>query len=120
MSNFGEFIGMKNAAYVDTNNCWFADELLEKDGAERKSVSVGTTSSGFTTSQSSIFSKPAQTSSSCPDLKVGDRVKHFKFGEGLIISAQPMGNDIKLSVAFDDAGVGTKNMMAVFAKLKKL
>lgn len=28
--NFGEFIGMKNAAYVDTNNCWFADELLEK------------------------------------------------------------------------------------------
>ena len=28
--NFAEFIGMKNAAYVDTNNCWFADELLEK------------------------------------------------------------------------------------------
>ena len=27
--NFCEFIGMKNCAYVDTNNCWFADELLE-------------------------------------------------------------------------------------------
>ena len=27
--NFGEFIGMKNCAYVDTNNCWFADEILE-------------------------------------------------------------------------------------------
>ena len=96
------------------------DELIEKDGAERRSVSVGGTSTGFSTTQSSIFSKPAQTSSNCPDLKVGDRVKHFKFGEGLIISAQPMGNDIKLSVAFDDAGVGTKNMMAVFAKLKKI
>ena len=52
------------------------------------------------------------------DFKVGDRVKHFKFGEGIVISAQPMGNDVKLSVAFDTAG--TKNMMAVFAKLKKL
>ena len=28
--NFGEFISLKNTAYVDTNNCWFADELLEK------------------------------------------------------------------------------------------
>ena len=27
--NFGEFIGLKNCAYVDTNNCWFADEILE-------------------------------------------------------------------------------------------
>lgn len=27
--SFGEFIGMKNCAYVDTNNCWFADEILE-------------------------------------------------------------------------------------------
>lgn len=95
------------------------DELLEKEGTERKSISVGT-SGGFATAQSSIFNKPSQASSNCPDLKVGDRVKHFKFGEGLIISAQPMGNDIKLSVAFDDAGVGTKNMMAVFAKLKKI
>ncbi len=96
------------------------DELIEKEGTERRSVNVGSMSNSFTTSQSSIFSKPAKASSDCPDLKVGDRVKHFKFGEGLIISAQPMGNDIKLSVAFDDAGVGTKNMMAVFAKLKKL
>ena len=27
--NFGEFIGVKNCAYVDTNNCWFADEILK-------------------------------------------------------------------------------------------
>ena len=93
------------------------DELIEKEGAERRSVNVGTS---YATTQASIFSKPKESASACPDLKVGDRVKHFKFGEGLIISAQPMGNDIKLSVAFDDAGVGTKNMMAVFAKLKKI
>lgn len=26
--SFGEFIGMKNCAYIDTNNCDFADQLL--------------------------------------------------------------------------------------------
>ena len=28
-ANFGEFIGLKNAAYIDTNNCKFADQLLK-------------------------------------------------------------------------------------------
>jgi hypothetical protein len=28
--SFGEFIGMKNCAYIDTNNCDFADQLIEQ------------------------------------------------------------------------------------------
>lgn len=28
--SFGEFIGIKNAAYIDTNNCPFANQLFEK------------------------------------------------------------------------------------------
>lgn len=28
--SFGEFIGMKNCAYIDTNNCDFANQLLEQ------------------------------------------------------------------------------------------
>ncbi len=27
--SFGEFIGIKNSAYIDTNNCPFADEILK-------------------------------------------------------------------------------------------
>lgn len=72
-------------------------------------------------STSTIFNNISKKPTECTlDFKVGDRVKHFKFGEGMIISAQTMGNDMKLSVAFDDTGVGTKNMMALFAKLKKI
>lgn len=26
----GEFIGAKNCAYIDTNNCYFADQLLQQ------------------------------------------------------------------------------------------
>ena len=28
-TSFGEWIGMKNCAYIDTNNCEFADQLLK-------------------------------------------------------------------------------------------
>lgn len=28
--SFGDFIGMKNCAYIDTNNCGFADQLCEQ------------------------------------------------------------------------------------------
>lgn len=49
---------------------------------------------------------------------VGMRVKHRSFGEGLILSTRPMGKDIMLEIAFDT--VGTKKLMAAFAKLEKL
>lgn len=32
--NFAEYIGVKNCAYVNTNNCWYADEILETGIAE--------------------------------------------------------------------------------------
>lgn len=42
--SFGEFIGLKNAAYIDVNNCPFAHELLEAGIAEDTGL---TKSSGF-------------------------------------------------------------------------
>lgn len=48
----------------------------------------------------------------------GERVQHNIFGEGTIISAKPMANDTMLEIAFEK--VGTKKIMANYAKLKKL
>lgn len=53
-----------------------------------------------------------------PDFSAGDRVSHRTFGEGLIVGATPVGNDILLEIAFDS--VGTKKLMAKFAKIKKI
>ena len=47
----------------------------------------------------------------------GDRVKHMAFGEGEVISAKQMGSDIMYEVVFDN--VGTKKLMATYAKLTK-
>ena len=51
-------------------------------------------------------------------LRPGDTVVHKKFGDGLVISAHPLGNDILLEVAFNT--VGTKKLMQKVAGLKKL
>lgn len=49
---------------------------------------------------------------------VGDRVKHMKFGEGLVTSIVKGGRDYEVTVNFDQ--VGTKKMFAGFAKLQKI
>ena len=48
----------------------------------------------------------------------GDRVRHLTFGEGEIISVKPMGADTLYEIIFDR--VGTKKLMATYAKLTRL
>ncbi len=52
------------------------------------------------------------------DFSVGQQVEHKTFGVGLIVSVTPMGSDTLLEIVFDT--VGTKKLMATFAKLKIL
>ena len=53
-----------------------------------------------------------------PDYGVGERIRHFKFGEGTVLDIKEGGRDYEVTVEFDDHGV--KKMFAGFAKLKKL
>lgn len=52
------------------------------------------------------------------DYTVGDRVRHMKFGEGLVMDITEGGRDFEVTVEFDGAGV--KKMFASFAKLRKI
>ncbi len=47
----------------------------------------------------------------------GERVTHATFGDGTVLSVKKMGADTLYEIAFDN--VGTKKLMATFAKLKK-
>ena len=53
-----------------------------------------------------------------PDLKPGDHVQHEQFGEGVVVSCQPVKNDAEVVVAFD--GTGVKRLLLSFAKLEKM
>ncbi len=76
------------------------------------SKSLPTTS--FGSYSAATKAAPAQSDS----YAAGQRVEHKTFGTGLILSVSPMGNDTLLEIAFDT--VGTKKIMAAYAKLKKL
>ena len=102
---------------------------IDKDCIERIDGTVKTTKKaddGITapvhayTLQSQLASKKIEEAkkNAAVSYGVGDRVKHNTFGEGTIVSMKPMGNDHLLEIAFDT--VGTKKIMANFAKIVKI
>lgn len=65
-------------------------------------------------------SKPSSFSAPKPQgetFSAGQAVSHPIFGDGMVLSAKPMGNDVMYEVAFDK--VGTKKIMGNFAKMSK-
>ena len=59
--------------------------------------------------------KPAAAAQS---YSVGETVKHKAYGTGVILGVQKMANDTMLEIAFEK--VGTKKIMANYAKLEKV
>jgi len=53
-----------------------------------------------------------------PELKPGDHVQHAQFGEGIVVSCQPLKNDAKVVVVFDSAGI--KKLLLSFARLERI
>ncbi len=66
---------------------------------------------------SPISAVPAPQPKKSVAFHTGDSVSHRTFGNGIVLSASPMGNDTLLTIAFDKAG--TKKLMANFARLEK-
>ena len=102
------------------------DKLLEKTGESRmfqggavssNTVGIGTKpASAYSPSKPAFYQKPAVKSG--VTYSVGDTVLHKIFGKGMIVSAEKMGNDTLLEIAFDKAG--TKKLMANFCKMEKI
>jgi DNA helicase-2/ATP-dependent DNA helicase PcrA len=49
--------------------------------------------------------------------KTGDKVRHAKFGEGIVVEVKPVKEDVEVTVAF--AGVGVKRLSLAFARLER-
>jgi len=49
--------------------------------------------------------------------KTGDKVRHAKFGEGIVVEVKPVKEDVEVTVAF--AGVGVKRLSLAFAPLER-
>lgn len=94
-------------------------KLLETTGDVKKYPNQFNTQPSTTKLNFDPFAKkPAAASAPSAKYSVGDMVLHKVFGKGMVTSAEPMGNDTMLEVAFDK--VGTKTLMANFSKMEKI
>ncbi len=64
------------------------------------------------------ISQPSPRPPSTPVLRVGDHVRHSKFGPGIVMNCSPTRDDQELTVAFEEAGV--KKLLASLAPLEKI
>ena len=74
---------------------------------------VGFGKSGFLAQKDEVKKAAAPKVQFAP----GDQVKHRKFGIGTIVSAQPMGADTLLRIAFEE---GEKKLLAAYAPIEKI
>ena len=99
-----------------------APELIDRLVKKRPEIPEGTAAKPKITNEMLFggkiggFGRPKAEIST--DYRTGEAVEHRKFGRGIILSAVPAGNDMKLEIAFET--VGTKTLMSSFAPLKKL
>lgn len=105
----------------------FPEEVVEqKDNTIYSYANQNAAAAKENTVKPSFPAKPAvglsgmrpKQEKSAVDYAVGDSVRHKVFGSGMILSLTPMGNDTLIEVAFEK--VGTKKIMANFAKLTKI
>ena len=84
----------------------FASATQPEPGLPRAQISRARTFSAT----SSVAAAPKAAGTPLPDFPAGCRVHHKAFGDGMIVSVKPMGNDALLEIAFDQKG--TKRLMA--------
>ncbi len=95
----------------------FVEEREEGAAFMRASAISKPLPHSFLKEQSEKLKNPMAQGSS-DNFEVGDRVRHVKFKDGVVIKIQQMGNDAMITVNFDDYGV--KAVMRNFAKMEKL
>jgi len=64
------------------------------------------------------FTAPARPMGSSNLLNLGDKVQHAKFGTGVIVKTDGLGENMEISVAFPNNGI--KNFIVKYAPIRKI
>jgi len=60
-----------------------------------------------------------EVSQDAPRYAAGERVRHRKFGSGVVRAVSGTGRELKVMVEFDDAEIGTKQLLVAYAGLER-
>jgi DNA helicase-2/ATP-dependent DNA helicase PcrA len=97
---------------------WSASGRRSDTGFGRRDRS-GVGHSGLTSARSFDQTAPEEVSQDSPRYVKGERVRHRRFGSGTIQGLTGVGRDLKVSVVFDDAEVGVKQLLVAYAGLER-
>lgn len=118
---FGKTTFCRPSRFVREMPLEFTEDLTRPKTQIQKSASYGIKDEikkRANNYRQTLLKSAEPTDKSAANFKPGDIVMHKKFGKGMVIAAQAFGKDMRLEVAFDS--VGTKQLMAAFAKLEKI
>ncbi|MGH2379818.1 MAG: hypothetical protein ACRDG7_01175 [Candidatus Limnocylindria bacterium] len=91
------------------------------DAARERVASASYQGAGTVDLGSGTFSAPgagdALGAEEDPAWKAGDRVRHRRFGDGIVVSSQIVKGDEEVTVAF--VGEGVKRLIAAYAGLER-
>ena len=62
---------------------------------------------------------PEEASQDAPRYVKGERVRHRKFGGGIVRAVSGDGRELRVSVDFDDPDIGTKQLLVAYAGLER-
>ena len=62
---------------------------------------------------------PEEVSQDAPRYVKGERVRHRKFGGGVVRAVSGQGRELRVSVDFDDPEIGNKQLLAAYAGLER-
>jgi DNA helicase-2/ATP-dependent DNA helicase PcrA len=65
------------------------------------------------------FPEVEEASQDAPRYVKGERVRHRKFGGGIVRDVSGQGRDLRVSVDFDDPDIGTKQLLVAYAGLER-
>src|SRR6266446_77849 len=60
-----------------------------------------------------------EASQDAPRYATGERVRHRKFGGGVVRAVSGVGRELKVTVEFDDREIGTKQLLVAYAGLER-
>src|SRR5829696_8933748 len=102
---------------------WASGQAGRRSGGQAGWRSGGRSAEGFGSFRSADRPAPSQpaeeVSQDTPRYVKGERVRHRRFGSGTIQGLTGTGRDLKVSVAFDDAEVGVKQLLVAYAGLER-
>ena len=87
-------------------------------GNQKDGDKMGGKPYSYGTGSKPAFGKEFKVERLAIDYKVGDTVRHVKFGKGVVTELVSGGKDYEVTVDFENVGI--KRMFASFAKLKKV